>query len=54
MAGLLLAAGTIVGAQVGARIIKRFKPYTLKFIFGIYFLYVSLKFITGYFGIRIW
>lgn len=53
-AGLLLALGTIGGAQVGARIIKRFKPSTLKLLFGLYFLYVSLKFITGYFGIHIW
>jgi len=54
VAGALLGGGTIIGAQVGAAIIKRFKPYTLKFIFGLYFLYVSLKFITGYFGIHIW
>jgi len=53
-AGLLLAAGTIVGAQVGASIIRRFRPATLKLIFGLYFLYVSLKFITGYLGIMIW
>jgi len=53
-AGLLLAAGTVVGAQVGAAVIKRFRPATLKLIFGLYFLYVSLKFITGYFGIMIW
>ncbi len=53
-AGLLLAVGTIGGAQVGARIIKRFKPSTLKLLFGLYFLYVSLKFITAYFGIHIW
>jgi len=53
-AGLLLALGTIVGAQLGARTIKRFRPATLKLIFGLYFLYVSLKFITGFFGIRIW
>ena len=53
-AGLLLALGTIGGAQVGARIIKHFKPATLKLIFGLYFLYVSLKFITGFFGLRIW
>lgn len=48
---LLLGAGAIVGAQIGASIIKRFKPSTLKLIFGIYFLYVSLKFIFAYFGI---
>jgi hypothetical protein len=52
--GLLLAAGTIVGAQVGAAIIKRFKPATLKLIFGLYFLYVAVKFITAFFGIHIW
>lgn len=52
--GLLLAAGTIVGAQVGAAIIKRFKPATLKVIFGLYFLYVAIKFITAYFGVHIW
>ncbi len=51
---LFLAAGTIVGAQLGAAIIKRFKPNTLKLIFGIYFLYVSAKFIAVYFGIAIW
>ncbi len=53
-AGLVLAAGTVVGAQVGAAVIKRFKPTTLKLIFGIYFLYVSVKFITAFFGIKIW
>lgn len=53
-AGLLLAIGTVIGAQVGAAIIKRFKPSTLKLIFGLYFLYVAVKFITAYFGITIW
>jgi hypothetical protein len=53
-AGLVLAAGTVIGAQVGAAIIRRFPPATLKLIFGVYFLYVSLKFITSYFGIMIW
>jgi len=52
--GLLLALGTIVGAQVGAAIIKRIKPATLKLIFGLYFLYVAVKFITNFFGIAIW
>jgi len=53
-AGLLLALGTIGGAQVGSRLIKRFKPSTLKLLFGLYFLYVSLKFVLGYFDVRIW
>jgi len=53
-AGLLLASGTVAGAQVGAAVIKRFKPRTLKLIFGLYFLYVAAKFITSYFGIKIW
>lgn len=52
--GLLLAIGTIIGAQIGAAIIKRIKPATLKLIFGVYFLYVAVKFITNYFGIAIW
>ncbi len=53
-AGLLLAMGAVVGAQVGSAIIKRFKPATLKLIFGLYFLYVAAKFITAFFGIKIW
>jgi len=53
-AGLLLGIGAIIGAQLGATIIKLFKTNTLKLIFGVYFLYVSMKFITGYFGIMIW
>ncbi len=52
-AALLLATGTIIGAQFGAAIIKKFKPTTLKLIFGVYFLYVSMKFILAYFGIQI-
>jgi hypothetical protein len=52
--GLLLALGTIVGAQVGAAVIRRIKPATLKLIFGLYFLYVAIKFVTSYFGIMIW
>lgn len=53
-AALVLASGTIVGAQIGAATIKKFKPNTLKLIFGIYFLYVAVKFIGNYFGIYIW
>lgn len=51
---LILASGTIVGAQIGAATIKKFKPNTLKLIFGIYFLYVAIKFIGNYFGIHVW
>ena len=53
-AGLLLGGGAVVGAQVGAAIIKRFKPATLKLLFGLYFLYVAVKFIGAYFGVAIW
>ena len=53
-AGLLLAAGTVIGAQVGAAIIKRFQPATLKLVFGLYFLYVSIKFIAAFAGVKVW
>lgn len=53
-AGIVLAAGTVIGAHVGASAIKRFRPNTLKLIFGLYFAYVSVKFIAGYFGIHVW
>lgn len=51
---LVLGSGSIIGAQIGSAIIKKFKPNTLKLIFGLYFLYVAVKFITNYFGIHIW
>ena len=50
----VLASGTIIGAQIGAATIKKFKPNTLKLIFGIYFLYVAVKFIGNFLGIHIW
>ena len=53
-AALLLAVGTIIGAQIGAATIKKFKPHTLKLIFGVYFLYVAIKFIGNYVGFTIW
>jgi uncharacterized membrane protein YfcA len=52
-AGLILAAGSVLGAQVGAASIKRFSPPTLKLIFGIYFLYVAIRFIADFFGISL-
>jgi len=51
---LFMAGGTIIGAQIGAATIKRFKPATLKLIFGLYFLYVAVKFIGNYLGIPVW
>lgn len=53
-AGLLLATGTVIGAQVGAAVIKRFQPATLKVVFGLYFLYVSIKFIAAFAGVKVW
>ena len=52
-AAVLLGIGTTIGAQMGARLIKRFKQHVLKLIFGLYFLYVSLKYILISFGICI-
>jgi len=53
-AALVLATGTIVGAQIGAATIKKFRPNTLKLIFGIYFFYVAIKFIGNYYGVHVW
>jgi len=48
-----LGLGAAAGAIMGARLVARFKPATLKAVFGIIFLYVSLKYILLYFGIHI-
>jgi len=48
-----LGVGALLGAIVGARLVARFKPHVLKALFGFLFLYVSLKYILIYFGIRI-
>jgi len=50
---LTLGVGALIGAVCGARLVARFKPAALKFIFGLLFLYVSLKYIFIYFGITI-
>ena len=52
-AAIALGAGAAGGAIIGARLVARFKPATLKTIFGFIFLYVSLKYILLYFGIHI-
>ncbi len=48
-----LGIGAAGGAIMGARLVARFKPATLKAIFGFVFLYVSLKYILLYLGIHI-
>jgi len=53
-AALVLGTATIIGAQVGAVTIKKIKPYTLKLIFGMYFLYVAVKFIGNFLGFQVW
>jgi hypothetical protein len=52
-AAIALGLGAAGGAIIGARLVARFKPATLKALFGLIFLYVSLKYILLYFGIQI-
>lgn len=48
-----LGVGAAAGAIFGAKLVAKFKPNALKTLFGILFLYVSLKYILIYFGIHI-
>jgi uncharacterized membrane protein YfcA len=48
-----LGVGAVIGAIIGAKLVARIKPHVLKGLFGILFLYVSLKYIFIYFGIHI-
>jgi len=50
---ITLGIGALIGALYGARLVARFKPNALKALFGLLFLYVSLKYILIYFGIHI-
>ena len=52
-AGLILAAGSIAGARVGAAAVGRFRPATLKLVFGLYFLYAATRFVAGFSGIGV-
>ena len=45
IAAIFLGVGTIIGAQIGARLTKIVPSWAIKAIFGFVFLYVSLKFI---------
>lgn len=53
MAALLLGAGTALGAQIGAKLVLKLPAWSIKLLFGLVFLYVSLKFILTPLGIRI-
>ncbi len=44
IAALALGIGTIIGAQLGARAVPKTPTWLIKLIFGLVFLYVSLKF----------
>lgn len=50
---ITLGLGALIGAIYGAKLVARFKPNILKALFGILFLYVSLKYIFIYFGVHI-
>ncbi|MDN7024874.1 sulfite exporter TauE/SafE family protein [Methanoculleus sp. FWC-SCC1] len=52
-AGLILALGSVLGAQIGAATIRRFSPEILKLIFGLYFAYAAIRFIAEYFGVAL-
>lgn len=52
-AAVTLGIGALIGAQYGARLVAKFKPAVLKTLFGLLFLYVSLKYILIYFGVTI-
>lgn len=52
-AAVTLGIGALIGAVFGAKLVAKFKPAVLKTLFGLLFLYVSVKYILIYFGIRI-
>lgn len=50
---LPICAGTLVGSNIGAVLNKRFPSATVKLVFGLVFLYGSLKFVLSFFQVRI-
>lgn len=50
---VVLGIGALLGAYYGAKLVARFKPHILKVLFGLLFLYVSMKYILLYFKILI-
>lgn len=53
VAAVCLGVGTAIGAQLGARLVPRTPAWLIKGLFGLVFLYVSLKFVMKAFGILI-
>jgi len=53
VAAAALGVGTIVGAQVGARVVPKAPSWAIKALFGVVFLYVSLKFVLSALGFTI-
>jgi len=52
-AALLLGIGTAIGAQVGARLVPKMPTWIIKAVFGLLFLYISLKFVFSAFNVQI-
>lgn len=50
---ITLWIGALIGAIYGAKLVGKIKSRTLKALFGIMFLYVSLKYILIYFNLHI-
>ena len=48
-----ICLGTLIGANLGAILNKRFAASSIKLAFGLVFSYVSLKFILSSFGVSI-
>lgn len=48
-----LGIGAAIGAIFGAKLVAKFNPNVLKALFGVLFLYVSLKYILIFFGVHI-
>ncbi|RXE57417.1 permease [Methanoculleus taiwanensis] len=52
-AAVILAMGSVIGAQTGAAVIRYIPPGVLKLLFGLYFAYASIRFIAEYLGIAL-
>jgi uncharacterized membrane protein YfcA len=50
---VVLGIGAVIGAIYGVKLMSKIHPDYLKSLFGVLFLYVSLKYILFYFGIYI-